>query len=290
MASLIADISNAQIISYVTMASGAAMMYDQVLNFSQEVDLIWNRPRTIVTVLYFVARYCGPVSQLAQLAATMPLNWTVTVNTSISIVSQLSSIVFTTAMQAILLIRAYALCSRSRKVLVLLLVGIVFEMIAVAVCIGMSSVIDTAGWLVIFTGPDGRHLRATQLAFDILLLIVALFASVKHALQAKGWSVNPLVKALAEDQIAYFVWYAVWKATGLPTIIGLGAGLSALDGLNSLFGAFAIIAGPHMVISLRAQELKTQEGTLQTQLSTIQFDPREPIRSSGSRHEVDSEA
>ncbi|KAH7924508.1 hypothetical protein BV22DRAFT_1035012 [Leucogyrophana mollusca] len=136
--------------------------------------------------------------------------------------------------------------------------------------------------------------KVIQLAFDILLLVVALFGSIKHALEAKGWSINPLVKALAEDQIAYFVWYAAWQGTGLLDIIVTSAdvGFSVLAGLNAFFSAFAIIAGPHMVISLRTQELKTREGTLQTQLSTMQFDAREPVHthSSGSRHEVDVEA
>ncbi|KAH7925554.1 hypothetical protein BV22DRAFT_423001 [Leucogyrophana mollusca] len=280
-----------------------------------KVDFIWNRHWTIVTALYFVARYCGSVSQFAMLAETLPLNWTAAVNTSIVVASQVLSIVFTTAMQVILLLRAHALCNRSRKILVFLSASFVCEMIVIVLAIVKSLDLVAMGGLH-WTGSVPRAssvnsyapdlwitvYRGTQLAFDVLLLVVALFGSVKHALEAKGWSVSPLVKALAEDQIVYFVWYAVWQGTNLPMAIGIDVGIAALDGLNSFFGAFATIAGPRMVISLRAHELKTREGTLQTQLSTIRFNAwgspsqldaeEEPVhtRGSGSRRGVDAEA
>ncbi|KAH7924502.1 hypothetical protein BV22DRAFT_500296 [Leucogyrophana mollusca] len=217
------ELSNAQIISYATMASGAAVMYDQILNFSQEVDFIWVRRWTIVTALYFVARYCGPVSQFAVVAAVLPLNWTPAVNTSLAIVYRLSSIASVTAMQGVFLLRAHALCNRSRKVLVFLSVSFVCEMVVMVVVIVKSLELVAIGWLVTFMGPDGRVLigtnatldlwqqvsRVIQLVYDILLLVFALFGSVKHALEARGWCVNPLVKALAEDQIAYIFWYVV---------------------------------------------------------------------------------
>ncbi|KAH7924509.1 hypothetical protein BV22DRAFT_1035014 [Leucogyrophana mollusca] len=76
MESLFTELSNIQSVYYATMASVAVIIYDQILNFSQEVDFIWNRRWTIVTALYFVARYCGPVSQFTAMAAVLPFNWT----------------------------------------------------------------------------------------------------------------------------------------------------------------------------------------------------------------------
>ncbi|KAH7917788.1 hypothetical protein BV22DRAFT_929004 [Leucogyrophana mollusca] len=229
MASAIAVLSNLQCVLYATVAAVAAILYDQILNFSQEVDFIWNRHWTIVTALYFVARYCGSASQLAYVAAYLPLDWTAAVTKSINIAFQVLNIMFTTAMQAILLIRAYALCNRSRKVLVFLLVSFVCEMAAIVVVlvktldltamggfetymVRIGSVIDPLSTQSYAVNLWQTISRATQLAFDILLLVVALFGSVQHALETKrftkGWSINPLVKILVEDQIAYFVWYA----------------------------------------------------------------------------------
>ncbi|KAH7924503.1 hypothetical protein BV22DRAFT_500593 [Leucogyrophana mollusca] len=299
--------ADAQSVYYATMAAGAAIAYDQILNFSQEVDFIWNRRWTVVTVLYFVARYCGPASQFAMIAAVLPLHWTAAVNKYIILAAEALSLMFIIAMQVILLLRAYALCNRSRKVLVFLSVSFVCEMIAIVVVVVKSLDLVAKGALAAIMDPTSNvsradnassyaldlwltAYRAIQLAFDILLLLVALFGSVKHALEVKGWSINPLVKALAKDQIFYFVWYAVWQGTTLPTTIGADVGIAALDGLNYLFGAFAIIAGPRVVISLRALEHKTREGASSTELSTIQFVPRGPMRthSSGSRRGVDA--
>ncbi|KAH7920587.1 hypothetical protein BV22DRAFT_792524 [Leucogyrophana mollusca] len=286
MESFIAEPPDAQFICYATMASAVLTKREHTaLNFSQEVDFVWNRRWTVVTALYFVARYCGPASQFAMLAVALPLNWTPAVNKHIMIVAEVLNLMFIIAMQATLLLRAYVVCNRSRKVLAFLSVSLVCEVIMIVVVVvkslglvamgGLTTFMDLSGSIQSTSSANsdalGRWLmvyRAIQLAFDILLLVVALFGSVKHALEVGGWSVSPLVKALAEDQIAYFVWYAVWQGTTLLSIIGVNVGISALDGLNSLFGAFAIIAGPHMVISVRVQELKTREGTLQPRLST----------------------
>ncbi|KAH7920580.1 hypothetical protein BV22DRAFT_792190 [Leucogyrophana mollusca] len=73
MESPFTELSDSQSICYATMATGAAIMYDQILYFSQEVDFIWvglkmgvrsstltwrrqNRRWTIMTALYFVVR------------------------------------------------------------------------------------------------------------------------------------------------------------------------------------------------------------------------------------------
>ncbi|KAH7909399.1 hypothetical protein BJ138DRAFT_1155389 [Hygrophoropsis aurantiaca] len=73
---LIIALSGRQAANYIIMASGAVVIYDQILNFSQEVDLVWNRRWSIVTLLYFVARYCGSAAQLGFVAALVRINWT----------------------------------------------------------------------------------------------------------------------------------------------------------------------------------------------------------------------
>ncbi|KAH7909398.1 hypothetical protein BJ138DRAFT_1155385 [Hygrophoropsis aurantiaca] len=239
--------------------------------------------------------------------------------------------VFTIAMQGILLLRAHALWNCSRKVLVVLLIIFVCETIVVVVVNGMLYNFAVMKEFIMSMGPSVGHVIEAgetdtsilepwqtiyivlELTFDTLLFIIALLASVKHTLEVKrmvkGWPINPLVKTMVADQIVYFILYAVWQAVSLPQgIPSSGAGYAALTGLTSLFSGFMAIAGPRMVISLRAQELKAREGTLPTELSTIQFDAQdlpshsaaseegpEPmaghshIHVRSSRHEVDAE-
>ncbi|KAH7917294.1 hypothetical protein BV22DRAFT_1135527 [Leucogyrophana mollusca] len=335
-----AELFDAQSICYVTVATGAAIMYDQILYVSQEVDFIWVGPKdgskvldadveasespldhydsTLLRGSLLWSRISARNSD-SQPASSLDCrskpNFCFSADNDIIITAEAFNFMFITAMQAILLLRAYVLCNRSKKVLAFLLSSFVCEMIAIVVVIGRSLGLIAMGGFVTFMGAvktDSANsyalahwlvvYRAIQLAFDILLRAIALFGSVKHTLEAKGWSVNPLVKALVADQIGYFVWYAVWQGTNLTTTTGVDAGVSALEALNYIFGGFAIIAGPRMVISLRARELKTREGTLQTELSTIQFNVRgspsqldaeeEPVHthSLGSRREGDADA
>ncbi|KAH7920039.1 hypothetical protein BV22DRAFT_831534 [Leucogyrophana mollusca] len=203
-------------------------------------------------------------------------------------------------MQAILLTRAYALCNCSKRILAFLLVCFSCQAITVLVITGMlfnfpivEKYIFSVGPLVgsVFEGfnADFSVLQPlliisiiVQLAFDAVLLAIALFVSVKHGLQSrrlnKGWSVNPLVKALIADQTLYFVWFAVWQATAIPEWIpnSTAGGSAVFSGFVNVFNGLAVIAGPRMVISLRAQETKTREGTLCAEMSTIQFGARVP--------------
>ncbi|KAG1796252.1 uncharacterized protein HD556DRAFT_1360204, partial [Suillus plorans] len=51
---------NASLISsYFAVAACAAVIYDWVLTFGQEVELVWGRRWSLMTVLYIIARYLG---------------------------------------------------------------------------------------------------------------------------------------------------------------------------------------------------------------------------------------
>ncbi|KAH7927424.1 hypothetical protein BV22DRAFT_1045350 [Leucogyrophana mollusca] len=230
------------------------------------------------------------------------------------------------AMQAILLVRVYALYNRSKKLLAFLLVCFFCEAIVVLVISGMLFNFSVMGRYFLSVGPNsfgsvteeeevdpfafgplGVVDVMMQLSFDVILLAFALFAAVKHALEARrlhgAWSINPLVKALVADQIIYFVGprvtfthselarNVIWQAIVIPVILPNpnADGSPFMVILNDVFNAFAVSAGPHMVISLRAQELKTAEGTSLGELSTIQFGARDLPAQSVEEREPESE-
>ncbi|KAH7920733.1 hypothetical protein BV22DRAFT_1132852 [Leucogyrophana mollusca] len=130
-------------------------------------------------------------------------------------------------------------------------------------------------------GPLPVIYVTVQLSLDVILLAFALFAAVKHALEARQlhgrWSINPLVKSLVADQIIYFIGNVLWQATTISMIFpnSVAAQSPFIVGLNSFFNALAVVAGTRMVISLRARESKTVEGTSHGELSTIQFGARD---------------
>ncbi|KAH7930129.1 hypothetical protein BV22DRAFT_76148 [Leucogyrophana mollusca] len=107
----------------------------------------------------------------------------------------------------------------------------------------------------------------------------ALFAFTKHALEdrrlAGRWDVSPLMKLLIKDQMLYFVCYVVWQALDIPAASPGVSPPHTLIIVIDVLDALVVIAGPRMVISLRAAESQLIEGSFQTELSTIDFDARD---------------
>ncbi|KAH7905254.1 hypothetical protein BJ138DRAFT_1165145 [Hygrophoropsis aurantiaca] len=135
-----------------------------------------------------------------------------------------------------------------------------------------------------------RDSTILSVVFETILLLFALWAFVKHALEAKtwggGWSINVLLRTLVADHVLYFVCYLAWQALSLvvnnaessfPNVL--------LDDLYDIFSALVVVAGPRMVISLRATEDKTRgEGRTSEDevVSIIQFGIQEPHTQSES--------
>ncbi|KAH7907904.1 hypothetical protein BJ138DRAFT_1103925 [Hygrophoropsis aurantiaca] len=210
--------------------------------------------------------------------------------------------IFILTMQAILIIRIYALFNQSKMLLIFLVTLYSLQTIAVLVMGGLSMtkqvlhkyfvsvspVIGSVGQSVDLNASAFllfyRDISILNVAFDTVLLFFALWAFVRHALEAKrldgGWSINGLVRAMMANHLLYFVCYSVWLSLGLVTsyFTTLGDDSGALvDNLLDVLNALVVVAGPRMVISLRAQESKTrgEEGTSNGELSTIRFDTRE---------------
>ncbi|KAH7907227.1 hypothetical protein BJ138DRAFT_1116868 [Hygrophoropsis aurantiaca] len=132
-----------------------------------------------------------------------------------------------------------------------------------------------------------------SVVFDTILMLFALWAFVKHTLEAKtfngGWSVNVLVKTLVADHLLYFVCNLAWLSLPISTYTSeLNFHVVLL--LHTVYyvvSALVVVSGPQMVISLRTTENKTREegGTLDGEVSAIRFGIREPPTQSGSAME-----
>ncbi|KAH7905635.1 hypothetical protein BJ138DRAFT_1164355 [Hygrophoropsis aurantiaca] len=288
-----------QTTNYLAAAGGALVAYDQVLSLSQEVDHIWNRQWSFMTALYLIARYSGTLSMIGIAAWGLYINWVYPGYVNINLLVNWTGNIFLLAIQAILAIRVYALFNQSKKFLIFLATVYVLQATAVFVMaglslnnqaivnyiIGISPAIDSVEPLVdinpsafFFPVQDGTVLSA---AFDGVLLFFALWAFVRHGMEAKRlkgkWSINVLVRTLVADHLLYFVCNLTWVLLGLATnyfratedsVLG-----ELLDYVLSIFSGLVVVAGSRMVISLRVIEMKTnrESGTLEGELSTIRF-------------------
>ncbi|KAH7902824.1 hypothetical protein BJ138DRAFT_1200990 [Hygrophoropsis aurantiaca] len=136
---------------------------------------------------------------------------------------------------------------------------------------------------------------SVQLAFNVVLFLLAVSAFIKHALESRRlsgiWAVNPLMTILVTDHTFYFLWFAVWQ---MLTIIGFVVDTSPystfiLEVVNDLAQTFAIILGPRMVVALRSGDLKATEGISEEHVSTIRFGARDLPASNGYEMEPMSE-
>ncbi|KAH7907736.1 hypothetical protein BJ138DRAFT_1159371 [Hygrophoropsis aurantiaca] len=211
-----------------------------------------------------------------------------------------ASNIFLLTMQAILVVRVYALFNWSKKVLIFLATSYVLQAIITFVLTGLDANKQVYDEYITSVGPAIGNVQLVSvnpsahphvinfiilsIVFDTVLLLFALWAFVKHALQAKtpegGWSINVLVKTLVADYLLYFVCNLLWLSLSLVTAYST----TESDVFHILhyyvlvvFNTLVVVAGPRMVISLRSIENKTrgEGGTLAGELSTLQFVIRE---------------
>ncbi|KAH7904246.1 hypothetical protein BJ138DRAFT_945806 [Hygrophoropsis aurantiaca] len=271
-----------QITHYLTAAGGALVAYDQVQTFAQEVDHIWNQNWSFTTALYLIARYAGSLSVIGR--ATCKCN------------------IFILTMQAILVFRVYALFNQSKRVL-LFLVFYALQATAEFVMMGFYLNSQTLHEFIVSISPaygsvsqnvniiTSAFLHLAQgstilsVVFDSVLLFFALWAFVRHALEAKtlngGWSISVLVRTLVADHLVYFVCYLTWVSLSLATNYitdELNVSNTLLDDILSVFNALGVVAGPRVILSLRAVNNKPrrEDGTLEGEVTTIRFGTRGP--------------
>ncbi|KAH7906862.1 hypothetical protein BJ138DRAFT_1161570 [Hygrophoropsis aurantiaca] len=205
-------------------------------------------------------------------------------------------------MQAILLMRAYALCSQSRIMLYTVVPCFCLQAVTVIVMTGMAyttanmrkyfmdlgspigSVTQSATLDDSAFQPFAFIIPALELAFDIMLFVSALYGYSKHAIEsmrmAKSWSVNPLVSLLVTTHMLYFLCYLAFQVISFvisdPSLNLTEYADLVVNTLDDVILSVATIIGPRMVLSLRAQHAKPPELAFNAELTTIQFGAQKP--------------
>lgn len=65
-------IKTSRVDSYFAVASAVGLMYDWALTFGQEVELIWNRPWSLMTASYISVRYVGLIYSVIRVLLFSP--------------------------------------------------------------------------------------------------------------------------------------------------------------------------------------------------------------------------
>ncbi|KAG2047642.1 hypothetical protein BDR06DRAFT_1013655 [Suillus hirtellus] len=198
------------IFSYLMVAASVGVIYDWMLAFGQEVELIWKQHWSSMTVLYLTVRYVGiiyaimNIQNVPGLYMYFALYWTMWVLIAI--------------LGVIMIARLYAMYQRSRKVLVLLVV--VFTAINLAntvmVTINMKyisaeQVILSGTYQCVADNPRPSNIISYTLTgvWEIFTLCLAVRISLKHFRELRQHSAGGIIRdcfmVLMKTHMSYFV-------------------------------------------------------------------------------------
>jgi len=248
----------------MTLAGFVVLLYDHILTFDFEVDLIWRAKAGLVSVIFLLNRYIVPLLLIVDLFEMfdLPTNsqtlckvWT-TIQSVFTIASFMS-------IHTIVAMRVYALYNGKRWVGRFLWVASVLYLVSSTAIIAMAHVNvipDLQPEHHQCVGSIPSFLWAAWLPsiiFETILFILTLIAMIEH--DNKRRSFNTLTVILYRDGMLYFVVVSLCSLFSLlvwafadPTLLGL-ARYFALAIVN--------VAGSRLVLNLKSYsaEMKREE-------------------------------
>ncbi|KAI9574382.1 hypothetical protein HD554DRAFT_2165880 [Boletus coccyginus] len=241
--SLESTLKNIQISGYTAVIIITVVGYDYILTLSREIDNIWRRPWTRVSVLFLVVRYiglCWGITLALTGSAFMPgplkANVGISILTSganqneigyykgaaMLVVGDWGYMLFLAAADLVMILRVYAMWNRSRIILYILLFFYVPQVVVSAVWEGIYNnpngplsvtVVQVLNFRYCSYTPHGTPsstYRAIPRYFlGTALLILAAIPTFRQSNEmyklTKRWKTNRSMNLLLKEGAAYFV-------------------------------------------------------------------------------------
>jgi len=281
-------INTYRLYSYFIVAASVAVIYDWVLNFGQELELIWRERWSLMTVLYISVRYIGVLFFVTATLSSLP-SVPVTDESCryISFILVWTFFLVNTLLGVIMITRLYAMYQGSRKMLISLIV--IFMAVTIT-----SGVIDAAGsshasaQALVLSGTFQCNFRTNDLitltwifstVWEILTLCLAFWIVLKHFHElprgSAGLTITDCFTVLIRTHLHYFVAFAT--ASGFNLVLLVNSDSSSV-GVQVYHGVFEIVIfmqmfvlGPRLVISVRSYSARlvtnSDEGTCMTAIA-----------------------
>ncbi|KAG1799755.1 uncharacterized protein HD556DRAFT_1525052 [Suillus plorans] len=261
-------ISSYRISSYFIVVASTGVMYDWVLTFGLEVELVWKQRWSLITVLFLSVRYLG----ISYAVLSVLLDWI--------------AMVVTAMLGLIMLVRLYAMYQQSRKVLISLVVIFVPAIVFVVVASAMTMRNISAEEAILFgnyqctSDYKGDYLLLTSITWilgtvwEVLALFLAVWIAVKHFRELQRHSAGGIIDdcftVLMKTHVVYFASVVGVSCLGLGTFFS-----TILAEPNSMqayiyFGFLLVfrsvqmfVLGPRLILGVREYHAKL----------TTDFDP-----------------
>lgn len=199
------------VVRQLGVSAAALYVWDFVLTFHDEVNILWGTRWTTSRILFFINRYFGLAAIIASTffdVHTNPVAAICHAFTNFDIIG----LVLVSNIEIILLRRLFALYDHKRVVVIpMVVLYIIYACSTMGIAIAMSiyaqanefvffGVCDEAipSWFIPFWAPI--------MAFDFVIMVLAGFKSVQHYCRVpnKKWSGARFMKTLARDSFVYF--------------------------------------------------------------------------------------
>ncbi|KAG1774487.1 hypothetical protein EV702DRAFT_1269943, partial [Suillus placidus] len=273
-------INSFRLSSYFTFASSTALIYDWVLTFGQEVELIWRQRFSFMTILYLSVRYVG----IPYYIINIMMSSSVTDAVSAILYSTLNwiNVIVAAMLDIIMLARLHAMYQGSRKMLIFLtiiflVVNIACGVIAAVVLKYMSGeeliLSGTYSCAYIYKADDLLLISMTWILtaiWEVLALCLSMWIAVKHFRDLRrlgpstGSTIGDCFRVLIKSHVVYFARavpasFAAVCCSALST--QLSPKVSDLDSVGvqistAIFEIFSYIQmfvlGPRLILSVRA--------------------------------------
>ncbi|KAG1774468.1 hypothetical protein EV702DRAFT_525764 [Suillus placidus] len=133
-------INGSHVSSYLAVASLTAVVYDWVMTFGQEFELVWRQRWSFMTVLYISVRYIGILSSVMGILPNHPsISLTDAVRTIIVLAHSHTGLIVNAMLDVIIITRLHAMY-QSRKMLIFLVVIFV----AITITFAVMGAIETS--------------------------------------------------------------------------------------------------------------------------------------------------
>ncbi|KAI6117726.1 hypothetical protein EDD16DRAFT_997970 [Pisolithus croceorrhizus] len=213
----------AQAVWLLQVVPAALMVYDCVLSLDDEVEYIWKKQFSFISVIYVIFRYLGTIYTLIS-TVDFIANENTTKSVVIRNLSGLNlwlSCLANWFVQIILALRLYALYGGSRKVVIMTALGLVVESIIMIVCavlltISADDILLNLGFKVSELPNVALKIYvnySAMIAYEYLLFSLAFVAAVRRHRAKLGpllvsWNgVTRLGDIIIEGNVLYFLVY-----------------------------------------------------------------------------------
>lgn len=282
--------------SYFVVAASVGAIYDWVLSFEQEVELIWRQRWSLMTILYLSVRYGGIVfAVIDAITSVQTISVTDLGCFILYSILNLTNIVAAVILGVIMITRLHAMYQRSKMVLIVLIAVFlpvnIFDIVVVVL-----SLQKTSGEEVILSGTYECSISAEgdillldpitwllAIVWEVLALSLAVWIAVQHFHElrrhAVGGFIGDCFKVLVKSHVIYFASSVVVSCLQISCLLSANS-MDPFSLETDIYVALlriftpiqSFVLGPRLILGLREYHaMLVADSDMATGMSSIVF-------------------